>query len=105
MQRGRKSGAVEPSSMMALEYFKQFLDQLTGVGGGNPGVHAGAELHQADGPLVVHREADDALQGRCPGVVNGELDVSGNMSAFIRSRSLQLPPSPEESTSSCPEPP
>ena len=64
---------------MALEYFKQFLDQLTIVGGGNHGVHAVAELHQADAPLVVHREANDALQGRGPGVVKRDLDVCGNI--------------------------
>jgi hypothetical protein len=91
--------------MMALEYLKQFLDQLTVSGGGNYGIHAIAELHQANAALVVHRETDDSLQGRGPGVVQSYLDVCGNKFAVVRSRQLQLNPSPEESTSSRPDPP
>jgi hypothetical protein len=90
---------------MALEYFKQFLDQLAVSGGSNHGIDAIAELHQSNPALVIHREADDSLQGRGPGVVKRHLDVCGYMFAVVRSRLLQLNPSPEESTSSRPEPP
>ena len=90
---------------LCSEDFKQFLDQLAVASGRDDRIHTIAELHQPDAPLVVHREADDSLQRRGPGVVKRDLDVSGYVFAVVRGRQLQLNPSPEESTSSRPEPP
>jgi hypothetical protein len=98
-------GAVDRSAVLKLEYFKQFLDQLRISGGGDDRVHPVPKLHQANPALVVHRQADNSLQGRSPGIVQSDFDVSRNEFAVIRSRLLQLNPSPEESTSSRPEPP
>jgi len=60
---------------LCSEDFKQFLDQLAVVGGRDDGIHTIAELHQAYPALVIHREADDSLQGSRPGVVQRHLDV------------------------------
>jgi hypothetical protein len=57
------------------EDLKEFLDQLAVVSGRDDRIHTIAELHQTYPALVVHREADDALQGSRPGVVQRHLDV------------------------------
>src|ERR1700689_273554 len=96
---------VDRSAVLKSEYFKQFFDQLRVSGGGNHRVHPIAKLHDAHASLVVHRQADNSLQGRGPSFVQRDFDAGGNVFAVIRSRLLQLNPSPEESTSSRPEPP
>jgi hypothetical protein len=60
---------------LCSENLKQFLDQLAVASGRDDRIHTIAELHQAHPALVVHREADDSLQGSCPGVVQRHLDV------------------------------
>jgi hypothetical protein len=60
---------------LCSEDLKQFLDQLAVVSGCDDRIHTIAELHQAHPALVVHREADDSLQGSRPGVVQRHLDV------------------------------
>src|SRR5579859_1112954 len=96
---------VERGPMLELEDLKQLLDQLAVVGGRDDRIHAIAELHQADAAVVVHGQADNALQGSGPGIVERDLDIGGNVFAVVRDRQLQLNPSPEESTSSRTEPP
>src|ERR1700676_507258 len=96
---------VVRSPKLDLEDLKQFLDQLAVAGGRDDRIHAIAELHQADAAVVVHRQANDALQCRSPGIVQRDLDVGRNVLAVVRDRQLQLNPSPEESTSSRTDPP
>ena len=88
-----------------LEDFKQFLDELAVARGGDHCIHPIAELHQAHTALIVHRQAHNALECCRSRVVETDLRCAGNSFAVIRSRLLQLSPSPEESTSSRPEPP
>jgi hypothetical protein len=67
----RRSGEPESES----ENLKQFLDQLAVSRARDHRIHAVAKLHQADSTLVVHRQAHDALQRRCPRIVERDLDI------------------------------
>ena len=102
---GRLRAAGEPGPGLKLENFKELLDELRIARGRNHGVHAVAELHQADASLQIHGQAANAFQGRSPGVIECDLDIVRYELAVVRDRQLQLNPSPEESTSSRSEPP